>query len=148
MKSGSNEKVAAQQDNFPKKTQVYYVNFEGNFGRHHITPRGLRADLLNQFVAVDGIVTKMSIVKPYLQTSVHYCQTNGQGHVYDYDDNFNLDHLAKKSLNENTLNSEQNNAIRTQDNNGNPLSAEYGFCMYRDYQEITIQEMPERAPTG
>jgi len=66
MKSGSNEKVAAQQDNFPKKTQVYYVNFEGNFGRHHITPRGLRADLLNQFVAVDGIVTKMSIVKPYL----------------------------------------------------------------------------------
>lgn len=49
---------------FPKKTTVYYVNFDGNFGRNHVTPRGLKAELINQFVAVNGIVTKMSIVRP------------------------------------------------------------------------------------
>ena len=61
----NNEKMAQATDNqFPKKTQVYYVNFDGNFGRNHVTPRGLKADLINQFVAVNGIVTKMSIVRP------------------------------------------------------------------------------------
>jgi len=60
---GGNEK-AMMGDQFPKKTAVYYVNFDGNFGRNHVTPRGLKADLINQFVNVDGIVTKMSIVRP------------------------------------------------------------------------------------
>lgn len=63
----NNEKMAASVDNnFPKKVQVYYVNFDGNFGKNQITPRGLRADLLGKFVQVQGIVTKMSIVKPHI----------------------------------------------------------------------------------
>jgi DNA replicative helicase MCM subunit Mcm2 (Cdc46/Mcm family) len=44
---GNPEKLASQADTFPKKTQVYYVNFDGNFGRNHVTPRGLKADLIN-----------------------------------------------------------------------------------------------------
>jgi DNA replication licensing factor MCM3 len=40
------------------------VNFEGNFGKNYVTPRGLKATLVNQFVQVQGIVTKMSMVKP------------------------------------------------------------------------------------
>ena len=49
----NNEKMAVQADNqFPSKVQVYYVNFEGNFGKNHVTPRGLKADLINSFVAV------------------------------------------------------------------------------------------------
>jgi len=63
-KGGMNSEKTAQADQFPKKTTVYYVNFDGNFGRNHVTPRGLKADLINQFVNVDGIVTKMSIVRP------------------------------------------------------------------------------------
>lgn len=48
-KAGSNpEKMAARTDSqFPTKTKVYYVNFDGNFGRNHVTPRGLKADLIN-----------------------------------------------------------------------------------------------------
>ena len=43
---------------------------------------------------------------------------------------------------------EDNNAFPTKDAHDNPLSAEYGYCVYKDSQIVTIQEMPERAPTG
>jgi DNA replication licensing factor MCM3 len=87
----NSEKMAAAQDSqFPKKVQVYYVNFDGNFGKNHVTPRGLKADLINQFVSVNGIVTKMSIVKPKIQTSVHYCEATKRGFVKTYNDNTNL----------------------------------------------------------
>jgi len=42
------EKVANATDKaFPTKTMKYYVNFEGNFGANFVTPRGLKANLLN-----------------------------------------------------------------------------------------------------
>ena len=50
-KGGNPEKTAAlanQTDKmFPTKVKKYYVNFEGNFGRNHVTPRGLKANLVN-----------------------------------------------------------------------------------------------------
>ena len=55
-----------QDDKFPTKTQRYYVTFEGNFGRNHITPRGLKSNLMNQLVSVQGIVTRMGMVKPMI----------------------------------------------------------------------------------
>jgi len=89
---GNSEKVAAQSNDihFPKKVQTYYVNFEGNFGRNYVTPRGLKANLVNQFVQVQGIVTRMSMVKPKIQTSVHYCEATKKGHIKHYNDKFNL----------------------------------------------------------
>ena len=35
-----------------------------------------------------------------------------------------------------------------QDENKNPLTTEFGYCTYRDFQMIYIQEMPERSPAG
>lgn len=40
------------------------------------------------------------------------------------------------------------NVYPQQDEEGNPLITEYGYCTYRDHQTISIQEMPERAPAG
>ena len=34
------------------------------------------------------------------------------------------------------------------DDDGNVLITEFGQCVFRDNQSITIQEMPENAPAG
>ena len=87
----SNEKMAQQTDAyFPKKVLTYHINFDGNFGANHVTPRGLRANLVNQMVTVQGIVTKMSLILPKIQTSVHYCETTKQGSIKNYNDQYNL----------------------------------------------------------
>lgn len=54
-KGGNSEKQALANANdkaFPTKVKKYYVSFEGNFGANHVTPRGLKANLVNQFVSV------------------------------------------------------------------------------------------------
>jgi DNA replication licensing factor MCM3 len=133
---GGNEKQAqATSDlNFPKKVVAYHVNFEGNFGINHVTPRGLKSNLVNQMVTVQGIVTKMSLVQPKISTSVHYCEATKRGSIKEYNDLANLQQLGAS----NGMMSEGNNAFRMSDDNGNPLTTEYGFCVYRDYQTITI----------
>lgn len=132
-----------QDDKFPTKTQRYYVTFEGNFGRNHITPRGLKSNLMNQLVSVQGIVTRMGMVKPMIQTSVHYCEATRKGQIKTYNDNTNLAEMGDEK--DKVI---SNDTFPTKDANDNPLSAEYGFCLYKDSQTITIQEMPECAPPG
>ena len=46
-KAGSEKTANAADLYFPKKSLIYHVNFEGNFGKNHVTPRGLKADLVN-----------------------------------------------------------------------------------------------------
>lgn len=66
------------------------VGFEGSFGSHHVTPRGLSARLLGKLVCVEGIVSRCmsapalgrlcvdrmssgSLIHPKVVRSVHYC---------------------------------------------------------------------------
>lgn len=37
---------------------------------------------------------------------------------------------------------------KMQDEEGNPLTFEYGMCVFTDHQTATLQELPEHAPTG
>ena len=82
----------------------------------------------------------MSLVQPKIQTSVHYCEATKKGLIKHYDDKFNLNRAEGEK--------EQTNTFPTKDANDNPLSAEYGYCVYKDSQIVTIQEMPENAPAG
>jgi len=87
---------------------------------------------VNQLVTVQGIVTKMSLVKPKIQTSVHYCEQTKKGIVKYYNDNTNLSSLAEEG------NNSTDNGFLTKDNHDNPLSTEYGYCVYKDSQTIVI----------
>ena len=86
------EKTQAQNSdiNFPHKMTTYYVNLKGNIGRNYVTPRGLKSNLVNELVQVQGIVTRITFVRPRIQTSVHYCEATKRGLIKHYNDKYNL----------------------------------------------------------
>ena len=131
--------VVQQQDPSFAKTQpltALRIGVQGSFGSHHVSPRGLTAPLLNSLVCVEGIVTKCTTVRPKVLKSTHYCPTTAKFTQKEYRDLTSLGGAATGS------------AYPTKDQDGNLLETEYGLCEYMDYQMITLQEMPERAPPG
>lgn len=96
-------------------------------------------------VVVEGIVTKCSSVRPKLIRSVHYCPKTKSYSTKDYRDHTDMDIgiLVKGQERLPT-----GSAFPTKDNDGNPLELEQGYCQYKDYQTIVLQEMPERARVG
>lgn len=113
-----------------------HVGFEGSFGAHAVTPRGLGARLVTQMVCVSGIVTKASPVRPKVIRTVHYCPATKEFTARDYRDNTDPYGVPTGSV------------YPTKDDAGNPLETEFGLSVYRDHQTFTIQEMPEQAPLG
>jgi len=113
------------------------LGLSGVFGKYHVTPRGLTADLLNKMICVDGIVTRASNVAPKLVCSVHYCAAKDTIVVRDTPDRMGY-----------TTPLEISTGAPKEDKDGNPFVHELGISTFRDTQRITIQEMPECAPTG
>ena len=120
-------------------TSQYRLTIEGNFGTHYVSPRGLRASLANQLVKVQGIVSRMSLVRPKLLQSVHYCDATGLGHVKVYSGQYEVTQGKNGS---------ENSAVPLKDGDGNPLQMEFGLSLYKDTQTLLIQEFPEKIPTG
>lgn len=116
---------------------MYYCAYIGSFGEYACNPRTLSSHLLNHMVSLEGIVTKCSLVRPKVVKSVHYNENKSTFHFREYrDQTMTANGAASTSV------------YPTQDDEGNPLVTEYGYCTYRDHQTISIQEMPERAPAG
>ncbi|KAF1361358.1 MCM-domain-containing protein [Lizonia empirigonia] len=115
---------------------VYYCAYIGSFGEYSCNPRTLGSNQLNHMVSLEGIVTKTSLVRPKVVKSVHYNETKQKFHFREYRDQTMTTGAASTSV------------YPTEDEEGNPLVTEYGYCIYRDHQTISIQEMPERAPAG
>lgn len=116
---------------------MYYCAYIGSFGEYACNPRTLSSQYLNHMVSLEGIVTKCSLVRPKVVKSVHYNENKGSFHFREYrDQTMTANGAASTSV------------YPTQDDEGNPLVTEYGYCTYRDHQTISIQEMPERAPAG
>lgn len=107
----------------------FRVALEGNFGDHYVTPRGLRANLANTLVKVQGIVARLSLVRPRLLSSVHYCEATGRQHMKVYSGG-------------------PGESVPTRDSDGNPLGMEFGLSQYQDMQTLLLQEFPEKIPTG
>ena len=138
-----------------KKEDQLHINFQGMLGTHLVSPRGLTAELTNQYVGVRGIVTRISEVRPKLVYSVHYCEETKHGNVKEYNDQMKIAESSStygQPLNGNfesgNASGFMSNAIPTRDINHNPLTFEYGFSKFKDQQVILLQEPPERTPLG
>lgn len=117
--------------------EEFHVGFEGELPLNEVNPRTLMARYLGRLVILEGIVTRCSLVRPKVRKSVHYCDKTKAFHFREYTDNTMIG----------------NDPITTsvypqKDQDNNPLETEYGFCKYVDFQTISMQEMPEKAPTG
>ena len=136
-----------------KKEPRLQVAFTGMLGKHLVSPRGLTAELANQFVGVQGIVTRVSLVRPKLVFSAHYCEATKQGSVKEYSDQFSLDggsetNTAMIGNIQGKAQTYMSNAVPTKDINSNPLTFEYGFSKFKNHQVVIVQEPPERTPVG
>ncbi|RKP07194.1 MCM2/3/5 family-domain-containing protein [Thamnocephalis sphaerospora] len=117
--------------------EVFHIGLRGSFGEHHVDPRGIRASLIGQLVCVEGIVTRCSLVRPKVAKSVHYCDETKMFSSQEYRDATTPGNPIPTRM-----------TYPTEDESGNPLTTEFGYCVFRDHQTINIQEMPERAPPG
>ena len=133
------------------KQQSLEIGFEGSFGSNSVSPRGLQSILLNKLVEVEGIVTKVSAVRPKLVKSVQVSSSvvENAGTIYKYAlrehrDSSSMD-IGLEIDGKMVL---PQSALPTKDAEGNDLEMEHGLSVYKDYQRITVQEMPERARVG
>lgn len=115
---------------------VYYCAWAGSFGLNACNPRTLSSHNLNCMVSLEGIVTRCSLIRPKVVRSVHWNEKKQKFHFREYQDQTMTNGVTTSSV------------YPREDDDGNPLLTEYGFCTYRDHQTISIQEMPERAPAG
>ena len=130
------EVIGSIDPSYAKEMKEFHVGFEGSFGTRHVTARTLTSSYINNLVCFEGIVTKASLVRPKVTTSVHYCPATTKSLERNYTDMTSLDAFPSTS------------AFPTQDDDGNPLETEYGLSTYKDNQTLTLQELPEKAPTG
>lgn len=85
---------------------------------------------------MEGIVTKLSLVRPKVVRSVHYCPATKKVIERKYADLTSMDATPTSSV------------YPKQDEDGNLLETEFGLSVYKDHQTLYIQEMPEKAPPG
>ena len=130
------EYVISLDPNYGKSKLQFHIGLCGSFGSRHVTPRTLKTQYLNNTVCVEGIVSKVSLVRPKIVKSVTYCRaTNKKSERRHYD-------LSALEYNPSS------HTIETHDDEGNPVELEPGFSIYKDHQTLTLQEMPEVAPAG
>jgi len=130
------------------KGQAIQIGFEGAFGSNSVSPRGLTSRFLNNLVQVEGIVTKVSSVKPKLIKSVSVSTEDDSG-GYKYIQRNHYDHTSIDiGLIVNGKMIMPVSALPAKDDKNREIEIEHGLCTYKDYQRITLQEMPERARVG
>lgn len=153
LRDAANEVANEENGKFAQEEKTMEVGFDGSFGELHVSPRGLLSNCLRSLVCVEGIVTKCSVVRPKVVKSVHYCEATGEISDKVYRDatsiEIGLPRIDRDGTEmEDVILSVTNSVYPTKDKENNPLTTEYGMCEYQDFQTITIQEMPERAPMG
>ncbi|GBB85923.1 hypothetical protein RclHR1_12360003 [Rhizophagus clarus] len=132
--------ISSSIDGTEKSTNIedqnFYIGFNGTF-HNHVNPRTLKSIHLGKLICIEGIVSRCSLVRLKLAKSVHYCEKTGNFCSKEYHDSTSIGNQIPSS-----------SAYPTEDENGNPLTTEFGYSVYRDHQTICLQEMPEKMPPG
>lgn len=126
------EEIAQEYSQMPVK-----IGITGILSGEKTTPRTLLSNYLGQLVAVEGIVTSTSKVRPKIKKSVHFVKNTLSFLCKEYRDNNTLSMLPPTTT-----------AIPKKSTDGNPLEMEYGHSEYISHQSIVLQEMPELSPPG
>ena len=121
------------------KTRLH-IGFDGAFGELHTSPRYLTSKFISHMVCLDGIVTSCSLVRPKLLRSVHYSEASNTFLAKNYSDSTIVAPTDPRALG--------NNSYPTEDEQHHKLVSEFGLSTFRDFQTVTMQEMPEKAPPG
>ena len=110
-----------------------HVSFVGDFGASTVSPRNLTSTCISRLINLEGIVTKCSLVRPKVMKSVHYSEAANRFVTKEYRDV--ASHLGLPT----------GSAYPTKDDEGNPLTTEFGLCVYKDHQVLVLQARPHRA---
>lgn len=145
--------ASEERPGYDKEDVKVKVAISGPVGASPSSPRQLASSSLRQLVCVEGVATKVSAVKPKVVKSVHYCPTTRQHESRDYvdatDPQLGLPAVdtTGRELPDRIINI-TSSVYPTKDKEGNALETEFGLSTFKDYQTVTLQEMPERAPMG
>lgn len=110
-----------------------HVSFVGDFGASTVSPRNLTSTCISRLINLEGIVTKCSLVRPKVMKSVHYSEAANRFVTKEYRDV--ASHLGLPT----------GSAYPTKDDEGNPLTTEFGLCVYKDHQVLVLQARPHDA---
>lgn len=125
------------EDEIKETNMGKHIGFTGSFGSNAQNPRSLSSSLISKMICIDGIVTSVSLVRPKLGKSVHYCEAVKEFYEKDYRDGTMITKLPPTNF-----------IYPHKDPNDHPLTSEFGLSEYIDFQTIQIQEMPENSPPG
>lgn len=115
----------------------FFIGFKGSFGSHQLSPKTIKSSFLSKMISIEGIVTKTSLIRPKLVKSVHFSEAKNQFYYREYNDQTT------------SFNPVVNSSVYpTEDPDGNKIVTEFGYSTYKDYQKVSIQEMPEKADPG
>ena len=132
------EAILNEDADFGKRNSCFpRIGFNGVVGSHLVTPRGLTAQIAGHLVCVEGIVSRCSASKPRAKVTCHYVPETGEVRVKEHRDATSI-----------VTDVNAGGGAPTKDEEGRNFVTAHGLSLYRDYQRLTLQEMPENAPTG
>lgn len=114
-----------------------HIGFSGSLGANSLNPRTIDSTFISKMICIEGIVTSVSLVRPKLRRSVHYCEAEDQFYDKEYRDGTMITKLPPTNF-----------IYPLKGPNNHTLSSEFGLSEYVDFQTIKIQEMPENSPPG
>ncbi|KAL0234344.1 hypothetical protein PCE1_001380 [Barthelona sp. PCE] len=123
--------------NHRKMHREVQISLVGAFGRNRVSPRELDHTFLHKMVSVEGVVTRTGSSHPQLSHAVYHSP----------EDNTLLETNTPDGLSLSTYGLSSTAAPLTH-NDQKVLIPQYGHSMYFDMQYVTLQELPERTPTG